>query len=129
MVAQRARSSTVIELQNTGTVAEPVYAGIPTTLVSFNGSNGVYPIARLTADASGDLFGTTGGGGAYGNGTVSEIQNTGTAAEPVYAGIPTTLVSFDAYNGAYPAAGLIADASGDLFGIPRGLRLFLEFLQ
>ena len=31
----------VFEIQNTGTVSAPVYASAPTTLVSFNGSNGI----------------------------------------------------------------------------------------
>ena len=50
---------TVFEIKNTGTVAAPVYASAPTTLVSFNGSNGADPDAGLIADANGDLFGTT----------------------------------------------------------------------
>jgi uncharacterized repeat protein (TIGR03803 family) len=114
---------TVFEIQNTGTVAAPVYASAPTTLVSFNGTNGSEPIAGLTTDAHGDLFGTTFGGGANsvgtawsGDGMVFEIQNTGTVAAPVYASAPTTLVSFNGSNGANPVAGLIADANGDLFG-------------
>ena len=44
-----------------------------TTLVSFNGANGAEPMGDLIADANGDLFGTTSGGGAYGDGTVFEI--------------------------------------------------------
>ena len=55
-----------------------------TTLVSFNGANGADPVAGLIADANGDLFGTTIQGGA-----VFELQNTGTAAAPVYANAPT----------------------------------------
>jgi murein DD-endopeptidase MepM/ murein hydrolase activator NlpD len=43
------------------------------TLVNFNGSNGTEPVSGLTADANGDLFGTTSGGGANGDGTVFEI--------------------------------------------------------
>jgi hypothetical protein len=38
-----------------------------TTLVNFNGANGVQPVASLLADAHGDLFGTTYLGGAYGS--------------------------------------------------------------
>ena len=45
-------------------------------------------------------------------GTVFELKNTWSA--PVYT--PTTLVSFNGANGAYPYGGLIADANGDLFG-------------
>ena len=53
----------MFELQNTGTAAAPVYASAPTTLISFDGSNGAYPYAGLTAEANGDLFGTTHGAG------------------------------------------------------------------
>ena len=35
---------TVFEIKNTGTVSAPVYASAPTTLVSFNGSNGAIPM-------------------------------------------------------------------------------------
>jgi hypothetical protein len=41
------------------------YASTPTTLVSFNGTDGAHPYAGLIADAHGDLFGTTVEGGAY----------------------------------------------------------------
>jgi uncharacterized repeat protein (TIGR03803 family) len=105
---------TVFEIKNNGTVAAPVYASALTTLVSFN--DGADPRAVLIADANGDLFGTTSGDGAYGDGTAFEIKNTGTVAAPVYASAPTTLISFNYSNGAFPLAGLIADANGDLFG-------------
>jgi uncharacterized repeat protein (TIGR03803 family) len=88
------------------------YASTPTTLVSFNGSDGVDPTGSLIADANGDLFGTTHGGGANGYGTVFEIAKTASG----YASTPTTLVSFNGADGAYPFGSLIADASGDLFG-------------
>ena len=107
---------TVFEIKNTGTVAAPFYSNTPTTLVTFNGSNGANPYAGLTADANGDLFGTTTHGGANSDGTVFEIKNTGTVAAPVYASAPTTLVSFNGSNGAEPVGGLITDANGDLFG-------------
>ena len=71
-----------------------------------------YPLAGLIADAHGDLFGTTYGGGANGYGTVFEIAKTAHG----YASTPTTLVNFNYANGGTPAAGLIADAHGDLFG-------------
>ena len=51
------------------------------TLVTFNVSNGIYPYgaspySSLIADNNGDLFGTTGGGGLGGYGTVFEIVKT-----------------------------------------------------
>jgi autotransporter passenger strand-loop-strand repeat protein/uncharacterized repeat protein (TIGR03803 family) len=88
------------------------YASTPTTLVSFNGGNGQFPSRALLADAAGDLFGTTEGGGANNDGTVFEIAKTTGG----YADTPTTLVSFDGATGANPVSSLIADAAGDLFG-------------
>ncbi len=107
---------TAFEIINTGTVAAPIYASAPIALVTFNGSNGANPVAGLTTDANGNLFGTTDGGGLNDEGTVFEIQNTGTVAAPVYATAPTTLVTFTWSDGVHPEAGLIADANGDLFG-------------
>ena len=105
---------TVFEIANTGTVGAPVYSATPSTLVSFDGTNGEYPAANVIADAKGDLLGTTEG---YDNdGTVFEITNTGTVSAPVYSGTPTTLVAFSGLNGQNPQAGLIADTKGDLFG-------------
>jgi uncharacterized repeat protein (TIGR03803 family) len=91
------------------------YASTPTTLVSFDYySSGGFPRAGLIVDANGNLFGTTEEGGASGYGTVFEIAKTSSG----YASTPTTLLSFDYYsNGAYPFAGLIVDANGNLFGI------------
>jgi len=80
------------------------------TLVSFNGSNGLFPWAGLMADPSGNLFGTTNSGGMYGDGTVFEVVKTASG----YASTPITLVNFNGSNGASPYTNLIADAYGDL---------------
>ena len=45
-----------------------------TTLVSFNFTNGAFPDGDLVADANGNLYGTTRGGGASGRGTVFELS-------------------------------------------------------
>jgi hypothetical protein len=71
---------------------------------------------NLIADAHGDLFGTTLVGGTNGVGKVFEIGKTAHG----YASTPTTLVSFNGTNGAYPTGSLIADAHGDLFGTTAG---------
>jgi hypothetical protein len=79
-----------------------------TTLVSFNTNSGNNPAGTLIADAHGDLFGTTAGGGTNGT-TVFEIAKTANG----YASTPTTLVSFNDFNGtkgANPQGTLIADA-------------------
>jgi uncharacterized repeat protein (TIGR03803 family) len=99
---------TVFEIAKTA----GAYASTPTTLVTFNGADGSIPAGSLIADASGDLLGTTATGGANGDGTVFEIVKTPAG----YASNPVTLVNFDGADGADPAASLIADASGDLFG-------------
>ena len=79
------------------------------TLVTFNIANGAQPYAGLLADASGNLFGTTHLGGANGKGTVFEVANDVTHKL-------STLLAFDGANGAFPDAGLIADANGNLYG-------------
>ena len=109
-------AGTVFEISNTGTAASPSYASAPATLVSFDGSDGGAPASELTADANGDLFGTTQKGGTTGDGTVFELKNNGSPAAPNYASAPTTVVSFDGGDGQTPVAGLTANAHGDLFG-------------
>jgi uncharacterized repeat protein (TIGR03803 family) len=94
------------------------YASTPTTLATFNGSNGANPYARLTIDVHGNLFGTTEFGGAYNRGTVFEIPVDNTTATG-YASTPTTLVSFNQTDGANPIDGSIFDAQGNLFGTTR----------
>jgi uncharacterized repeat protein (TIGR03803 family) len=85
----RGGEGTVFEIAKTATG----YATTPTTLVSFcalpNCADGSFPFGGLLADAEGNLFGTTGGGGAHGVGTVFEIPKTATG----YAAIPTTLAA------------------------------------
>jgi uncharacterized repeat protein (TIGR03803 family) len=107
-------NGTVFEILKTATG----YANAPTTLVSFNGTNGANPNSDLIADANGNLFGTTtrGGANALNDGTVFEILRTGAG----YASAPTILVSFDIDDGAFPAAGLIADVAGNLYGTTEG---------
>jgi uncharacterized repeat protein (TIGR03803 family) len=100
-----------------GTVFELVKSGSTytlNTLASFTGSNGAHPTNSLIADANGDLFGTTQGGGANNEGTVFELVKSGSTYTL------TTLVSFSGSNGIVPIGGLIADANGDLFGTTYG---------
>ncbi|MEA2922746.1 MAG: hypothetical protein QOF07_2711, partial [Bradyrhizobium sp.] len=104
---------TVFEIANIGTVSVPVYSSTHTTLWSFTGG-GDQPLAGLVRDAAGNLFGTA---SLYDTtGTVFEIANTGSVSAPVYSHTPTTLVSFNGADGGAPAAGLIVDAAGNLFG-------------
>src|SRR5450631_3649040 len=74
-----------------GTVFMLSKSGTETVLHSFTGGtmDGATPVARLVRDASGNLYGTTNGGGASGLGTVFKVDPTG--KETVlysYAGYP-----------------------------------------
>jgi uncharacterized repeat protein (TIGR03803 family) len=96
-----------------GTVFELAHAsGTITTLATFNGTNlgGVGPEDALIMDSSGNLYGTTKGGGLYGGGTVFELVHGSRTI--------TTLASITngKGSGAAPCAALIMDGSGNLYG-------------
>jgi uncharacterized repeat protein (TIGR03803 family) len=92
-----------------GTIFElPTGSRTITTLASFGGADGAYPMAGLVRDAQGNLFGTTDLGGASDRGTIFEL--------PAGSRTITTLASFAGANGAGPEAGLVRDAQGNLFG-------------
>ena len=104
-------AGTVIEFVKSGST----YSSTPTTLVSFNGTNGQHPVSNLIADAAGNLFGATSSGGANNLGTVFEILKTGGS----YSSTPTVLVSFNTPSSG-PVGNLAMDAAGDIFGTTRG---------
>jgi uncharacterized repeat protein (TIGR03803 family) len=83
-----------------------------TALGSFNGTNGSGPVAGVTLDASGNLFGAAPDGGAKGVGTVWELAKG--------SGTITAIASFNTTNGAVPLAGVTFDANGNLFGTTSG---------
>jgi uncharacterized repeat protein (TIGR03803 family) len=98
---------------NAGAVFEvQAGSGSATTLASFNGTNGFRPMAGLIEDSSGNLFGTTSGGGTSSDGTLFEVQ--------AGSGTVTTLASFNGTNGADPEDSLIEDINGNLFGTTAG---------
>ena len=90
---------------------------ILTTLVTFDGSNGRMPFGALVSDSSGNLYGTTRGGGIFESGTVFELSG---AHHETFK----TLVSFDGNNGAAPTASLISDDMGNLYGTTSSGGLF-----
>jgi uncharacterized repeat protein (TIGR03803 family) len=87
-------------------------------LFSFNGgTNGSQPSASLIVDGAGNLYGTTGGGGANNHGVVFELSP---PAQGQTAWTEQVLSSFNGNNGAGPLAGLIADGAGRLYGTTYG---------
>ena len=84
-----------------------------TVVHNFNGSDGSEPWDSLILDPAGNLYGTTGEGGAYSEGTVFELS-------PSAGGgwIETVLHSFqfDGHDGYGSVAPLILDTTGNLFG-------------
>jgi uncharacterized repeat protein (TIGR03803 family) len=96
-------------LNGTGTVYE--YSASTHSLsaiYSFGPSNAGAPNGALAFDTEGNLYGVTRTGGSAGRGTVFEIA----ADTHTFS----TLTTFTGNNGANPVTGLIADASGNLFG-------------
>lgn len=88
-------------------------AGVVKEKILYNfgtGTDGTVPVAGVSLDASGNVYGTTSSGGAYGYGTVFELTKASGWKE-------TTLHSFqDSDDGAVPYAGLVADSSGNFYG-------------
>jgi len=81
-------------------------------LYAFTGGNdGSGPFAGLVFDAYGNLYGTTGNGGDYGDGTAYELtpNSDGSWTESV-------LHSFNGNDGANPDRTLTFDGSGNLYG-------------
>jgi uncharacterized repeat protein (TIGR03803 family) len=98
-----------------GTVFKVDKTGNESVLYSFhgylNGGDGAIPMSNLLRDTAGNLYGTTFYGGGYGAGSVFKLDTTD---------VETKLYSFcspqGCSNGAGPAAGLLTDAAGNLYG-------------
>jgi len=84
-------------------------SGIETVLYNFTGgADGAYPLDGVIRDASGNLYGTTNGGGASGAGVVFKVDRSGNE---------TVLYSFTGgTDGSYPWGGVIRDSKGNLYG-------------
>jgi uncharacterized repeat protein (TIGR03803 family) len=87
-----------------------------TVLYSFGSqsADGYFPYAGLIMDGAGNLYGTTSAGGANHWGTVFQLTPTGSGwSEQV---LYSFCSQFQCADGASPYAGLIMDASGNLYG-------------
>jgi uncharacterized repeat protein (TIGR03803 family) len=89
--------------------------GVETVLHNFNGSDGAGSIATLIMDANGDLYGTAAVGGGSGCNTGPSV---GCGVVFKLSGHKeTVLYRFTGgADGAFPWAGLVADASGNFYG-------------
>ena len=88
--------------------------GTWTEKILFNLSNsaGANPVAALTSDASGNLYGTASQGGTESAGTVFELT-------PTIAGEWNGIVLHNfgiGYDGYYPESGVTFDSAGNLYG-------------
>jgi uncharacterized repeat protein (TIGR03803 family) len=94
---------------NAGTVFKITTGGTLTTLYSFKGtSDGANPYGALVQAGNGNLYGTTYNGGANNDGTVFEINCSGSL---------TTLHSFNGTDGVNPQGDLVVGFSnGNLYG-------------
>ncbi len=88
-----------------GTVFKMTPAGALTTLVSFDGTNGIEPY-YLTQGSDGNFYGTTNGGG----------RNDGTLFKLTPAGVLTTLVSFNRATTGVGPNSLVQGSDGNFYG-------------
>jgi len=79
-----------------------------TLLYSISGE----PFAGVVRDEAGNLYGTTGDGGSEGCGTIFKLSPTKGGGQWKYK----LLHTFQGYDGCYPAANLILDSKGNLYG-------------
>jgi len=94
---------------NLGTVFRLDASGQLNVLHTFTGgADGAYPYSDLILDPTGNLYGTTYGGGISGTGTIFMLDKTGKE---------TILYSFTGVaDGANPWASLVRDPAGNLYG-------------
>jgi uncharacterized repeat protein (TIGR03803 family) len=85
-----------------------------TVIFSFSGPDGTLPTGQLQFDQSGALYGTTDGGGSLQEGTVFQLVP---ASRPGGSWIQSVLYNFSGgQDGGNPAAGVIIDNMGRIFG-------------
>jgi uncharacterized repeat protein (TIGR03803 family) len=83
-------------------------------LYSFKGgkADGSGPYAGVVFDASGNMYGTTSGGGEHNSGTIFELSPVGNGSYQ-----EKILWSFNFADGYQPLSGVLRDSAGNLFGV------------
>jgi uncharacterized repeat protein (TIGR03803 family) len=79
-----------------------------TSLYSFDGTDGAFPLAGLVQGTNGQLYGTANTGGANGDGAVFSLTPS--------SGAFSVLHSFDGTDGESPSAELVLGANGIFYG-------------
>jgi uncharacterized repeat protein (TIGR03803 family) len=97
-----------------GTLFKIAPDGTETIVRSFgNGNDGAFPRSQLAIDKSGNIYGTTNGGG----GSINCDGGCGTIWEYSAAGKYKVLHKFDFTDGSQPVGQLLRDTAGNLYGI------------
>lgn len=94
-----------------GTVFRITMSGALTSLYSFRGPDGNYPVASLVLGGDGNFYGTTSGDRTFGG-----TNTYGTVFRMTPGGALTTLTTFKGTNGATPLASLAAGTDGNFYG-------------
>ena len=102
-----------------GTIFKLTPSGAESVVYSFGATSadGAYPLADLTIDSGGNLYGTTYEGGFSNWGTVFEVDTTGSEVMLYSFGGPT---GTNYYDGANPRGGVVRDSAGNLYGATYG---------
>ncbi|HTZ82023.1 MAG TPA: choice-of-anchor tandem repeat GloVer-containing protein [Candidatus Acidoferrales bacterium] len=82
------------------------------------GKDGKFPTNKLTLDSHGNLFGTSEGGGAYGNGTENNGGTAFKVSQKSGGGWSETVIHSFGHgtDGAVPRANVVMDSAGNVYG-------------
>jgi len=86
------------------------------TLVAFDGPNGAAPMAGVTPDTAGNLYGTTSEGGSNDTGTVFQLSPPLPGKTVWRRKTLMTFIGFPSRNGAHPKAAVTLDSAGNIYG-------------
>lgn len=99
-------------------VVYKVSGAAETVVYSFTGgADGAHPMAGLTRDSEGNLYGVTFGGGTSGSySAYNGVQGLGVVFKLDTAGQQTVMYTFPGTDGQAPSGRLLRDTSGNLYG-------------